>query len=172
MQHKFSPIKEKTVKKLTILYILAIIFTPFIKAKAESFNPLYGSISSNQVNVRVGPGTQYPISWVYTYKHWPIEAVAKHQGWYKIRDIDGEEGWIYQRFFSKQRYGVIFNSENELVNMYKKTDGRKILMKFEPGSVVKMLSCQLDLCKVSYNKTKGWIQKKYIVGSDNIPAED
>ncbi|MCP4354988.1 MAG: hypothetical protein GY793_05020 [Proteobacteria bacterium] len=138
---------------------------------AESFETFHGSISSNKVNVRVGPGTQYPISWVYTYKHWPIEAVAKHQGWYKIRDIDGEEGWIYQRFFSKTHYGIIHNSDKQLVNMYKKPDGKKIILRFESGSVVKFLGCQLDLCKVSYERTKGWIQKKYITGSEYINLE-
>lgn len=141
-------------------------------ASAQDTEGLYGSISSNEVNVRVGPGTQYPISWVYKQKHWPVEAVAKHQGWYKIRDIDGEEGWIYQRFFSKARYGIIKNKNKQPVNMYKKRDGKKTLFKFEPGALVRLRACELDICKVSYGRTKGWIQRKYIINTIGIPAED
>jgi len=155
------------LKKLLFIYILFCGFC-IQNSFAESFNSFYGSISSSKVNVRVGPGTNYPISWVYTHKNWPVEAVAEHQGWYKIRDIDGEEGWIYQRFFSKKKFSVIFNNNNNLVNMYKKTDGKKVLLKFESGVVVRLLKCDLDICRVSYNKTKGWVQKKFLIGAKGV----
>lgn len=155
-------------KSLLTLVFLSMIFS----ASAQDTEGLYGSISASEVNVRVGPGTQYPISWVYKQKNWPIEAVAKHQGWYKIRDIDGEEGWIYQSFFSKSRYGIINNKEQQPVNMYKKRDGKKVILKFEPGSLVKIKSCELDICSVSHGKIKGWMQRKYIINTIGIKAED
>lgn len=141
-------------------------------ANAQDSEGLYGSIASNEVNVRVGPGTQYPISWVYKQKHWPIEAVAKHQGWYKVRDIDGEEGWIYSRFFSKKRYAIIENKNKSPVKMYKKRDGKKVVLLFEPGALIRINSCELDICRVSHGKTKGWMLKKHLhntvaIGSEN-----
>ena len=159
------------MKKSFLIFLISfMIFSN--NAFTQDTEGLYGSIASNEVNVRVGPGTQYPISWVYKQRNWPVEAVAKHQGWYKIRDIDGEEGWIYQRFFSKKRFGILHNKNKQIVNMYKKRDGKKIILKFEPGSLVRLLACELDICKVSYGKTKGWIQRKYIYNTVGIPAED
>ena len=151
---------------------ILILFNSIFSASAQDTEGLRGSISSNEVNVRVGPGTEYPISWVYKQKNWPIEAIAKHQGWYKIRDIDGEEGWVYQRFFSKKRYSIIKNKNKELVNMYKKRDGKVVLFKFEPGALVLVKTCELDICRVSHNRTKGWMQRKYLVNTTNIPTED
>jgi SH3-like domain-containing protein len=154
----------------------AILFSLMIfsnHVSAQDTEGLFGSIASNEVNVRVGPGTQYPISWVYKQKNWPVEAVAKHQGWYKIRDVDGEEGWIYGRFFSKTRYGIVYNPKEQTpVNMYKKRDGRRVILRFEHGSLVRLRTCELDICKVSYGKTKGWMQKKYLLNTQGIPAED
>lgn len=151
-----------------ILLISLLFFNLSFSALAQESESFYGSISSNTVNVRVGPGTQYPISWVYKQKHWPVEAVAKHQGWYKIRDIDGEEGWIYQRFFSKARYGIINNENKEVVNMYKKRDGKTAVVKFETGAIIKILSCELDICRVSHGRKKGWLQRKYILNTKGI----
>jgi SH3-like domain-containing protein len=127
---------------------------------------MYGSIGSKKVNVRVGPGTQYPISWVYKQKGWPIEAIAKHQGWYKIRDNDGEEGWIHGRFFSKTRYTL--TESDSIINMYKKPDGKKIIMLFEPGVPVKLLECQLSICGTSYANQKGWIERKNLHNTKDI----
>ena len=154
----------------------AILFSLMIfsnHVSAQDTEGLFGSIGSNEVNVRVGPGTQYPISWVYKQKYWPVEAVAKHQGWYKIRDVDGEEGWIYGRFFSKKRYGIVYNPKEQTpVNMYKKRDGRRVILRFEHGALVRLRACELDICKVSYGKTKGWMQKKYLLNTQGIPSED
>lgn len=154
--------------KKSIFVILAAMLISLDSAKSQDLEGLHGSISSSTVNVRVGPGTQYPISWVYKQKHWPVEAVAKHQGWYKIRDIDGEEGWIYQRFFSKARYSVVYNKDKKLVNMYKKRDGKKILFQFESGAIIRVKDCELDICKVSYGRKNGWMQRRYIYNTDNI----
>ena len=158
------------MKKSIIIFFTALIFSANVQA--QDIEGLYGSIGSNEVNVRVGPGTQYPISWVYKQKHWPVEAVAKHQGWYKIRDLDGEEGWIYGRFFSKARYGIIYNETKELVNMYKKRDGKKVILQFETGALVRLRSCELDICLVSHGRTKGWMQRKYITNTVGMIQTD
>jgi SH3-like domain-containing protein len=158
------------LKKSIFTLFAALIFSSNVLA--QDIEGLYGSIGSSEVNVRVGPGTQYPISWVYKQKHWPVEAVAKHQGWYKIRDLDGEEGWIYGRFFSKARYGIVYSENKELVNMYKKQDGKKVILQFETGSLVRLRSCQLDICNVSYGRKKGWMQRKYITNTIGVSSKD
>ena len=57
--------------------------------------PRFVSLAADRVNVRFGPGRQYPVNWMFARKGLPVEIVAEFDTWRKIRDYDGEEGWIH-----------------------------------------------------------------------------
>ena len=65
--------------------------------------PRFVSLGADRVNVRFGPGKQYPINWVFARKDLPVEIVAEFDTWRKIRDFDGEEGWIHSSLLSSRR---------------------------------------------------------------------
>ena len=48
--------------------------------------PRFASLRSDEVNVRTGPGTRYPVDWVFKRKAMPVEIVAEYENWRKIRD--------------------------------------------------------------------------------------
>ena len=58
--------------------------------------PRFASLKSDEVNVRTGPGSRYPIDWVFKRKGMPVEIVAEFENWRKIRDWQGAGGWVYQ----------------------------------------------------------------------------
>ena len=62
--------------------------------------PRFVSMNSAKVNVRAGPGTRYPIKWVFQRKTLPVQIVAESDTWRKIRDFEGIEGWVHQRMLS------------------------------------------------------------------------
>ncbi|KLT23416.1 bacterial SH3 domain containing protein [Wolbachia endosymbiont of Armadillidium vulgare str. wVulC] len=39
------------------------------------------SIKSNKVNMRTGPGFQYPVKWIYTCKNLPLKAIEEFENW-------------------------------------------------------------------------------------------
>ena len=57
-------------------------------------SPHFMSLRSNEVNLRAGPGEQYPIHWVYRRKGLPIEILDSYDVWRHVRDWQGTEGWI------------------------------------------------------------------------------
>src|SRR4030095_12903685 len=59
--------------------------------------PRFASLRSDEVNVRTGPGTRYPVDWVFKRKGMPVEIVAEYENWRKIRDWKGARGWGHQR---------------------------------------------------------------------------
>src|SRR5690606_22259481 len=61
----------------------------------------------NEVNVRTGPGTRYPIQWVYLRRGWPVEVIEEYELWLQIRDIDGDTGWVHRNLLSGRRTLVI-----------------------------------------------------------------
>ena len=54
--------------------------------------PRFVSIKSNDVNLRKGPSTNYPIVLKYTIKNLPVEIIDEYDLWRKIIDINGNQG--------------------------------------------------------------------------------
>ena len=53
----------------------------------------FASLDSGEVNLRAGPGKDYPILWVYQRKGLPVEIIQEFDTWRRIRDRDGTVGW-------------------------------------------------------------------------------
>jgi SH3-like domain-containing protein len=65
--------------------------------------PRFVSLRSDQVNLRVGPGENYPIQWVLTRKEMPVEIIKEFEHWRMIHDWQGTEGWVHERMVSGKR---------------------------------------------------------------------
>src|SRR5450759_14844 len=55
--------------------------------------PRFVSLKAGRVNVRVGPGEDYKIAWIFTRPGLPIEVIQEFDNWRRIRDSDGTVGW-------------------------------------------------------------------------------
>jgi len=44
--------------------------------------------------MRVGPGEDYRINWVYHRAHLPVKVLRVMEGWRLIEDPDGARGWV------------------------------------------------------------------------------
>ena len=69
--------------------------------------PRFASLRSDEVNVRTGPGTRYPVDWVFKRKSMPVEIVAEYENWRKIRDWQGASGWVHQSLLTGKRSFLI-----------------------------------------------------------------
>ena len=69
--------------------------------------PRFASLRSDEVNVRTGPGSRYPIDWVFKRKAMPVEIVAEYENWRKIRDWQGASGWVHQSLLTGKRSFII-----------------------------------------------------------------
>lgn len=69
--------------------------------------PRFASIRSTEVNSRTGPGMQYPIEWVYTKKHEPVEIISEFELWRQIKDVYGDTGWVHTSVLSGKRYVIV-----------------------------------------------------------------
>lgn len=126
-----------------------------------------GSLKSDEVNVRSGPGTRYPILWTYKLRGYPIHAFAEYDLWYKIRDAEGEEGWISKNFFSNIHTVLI--SPGPLANVYTKNDGNHVIMQLEPGVVATLDRCAISQCRVKIEKRAGWVNRDRLLMLDPQP---
>lgn len=64
------------------------------------------SIKGNQVNVRQGPSTTAPVAWELT-EGYPMKVTQKRGNWLKVKDFEGELGWVYQPLTQKKPHHIV-----------------------------------------------------------------
>ena len=68
-----------------------IIFTNLFSGEKKNFLML----KNNKVNVRYGPGFDYPIKYIYKKLKLPVQIVDKKENFRKIIDHKNNSGWIH-----------------------------------------------------------------------------
>lgn len=124
--------------------------------------PRYVSLRSEEVNIRTGPGVQYPIEWVFSRRHMPVEVVEQFEHWRKIRDVEGTEGWVHQSMLSGKRYGLVTGEVRALRR--KPEQGAPDAARLEPGVIAQILECQGAFCRLEAAGIKGWLARSEFWG--------
>lgn len=132
-------------------------------AKAQSIGdvtklplPRFVSLRGDQVFARTGPGTRYPVQWIYKRKNLPVEIVREFDTWRKIRDVDGEEGWIHQSLLSGNRYVSVVDEAS--IPLYQdNNDAARVVALVESGSILRVNECDDGWCLLSKTGYEGWI---------------
>jgi SH3-like domain-containing protein len=147
-----------------VILIGVIMALPFVYiARVKKVNrpslPRFVSIKSSEVNIRKGPGLQYPIKWVYTKKNEPLKVLNEAENWRQIVDIDNEEGWVHSSVLSPKRFVITTSSDA----LYDKP-GKNIIAEIDKNLRCKFLKCSKGWCKVECNSTTGWAKTSLLWG--------
>ena len=91
-----------------ISLILFFLLSFSLNAKTGSVTgleiPRVVSLKSNEVNLRVGPSTNYPIELTYVTENLPVEIIDEFDVWRKARDHNGTIGWLHKRLIIGERF--------------------------------------------------------------------
>ena len=152
---------------ICIIVVLAAVAQAVIPqaTKKTVALPRFVSLRTQPINARSGPGTKYPIEWIYMQKHAPVEIIAEFEGWRRVRDWQGSESWVKAQMLTSKRFGkIITPGEN---NLYKRSNhSSQIIAKIEDGVVGEIKKCPTnnDFCLMSFEHIEGWIPKQSIYG--------
>jgi SH3-like domain-containing protein len=119
--------------------------------------PRFASLRSDEVNVRVGPSTRYPIEWVFKRKSMPVEIVAEYENWRKIRDWQGASGWVYHSLLSGKRSFIVAAKPASLHKT--PATSAEVVAKLDPEVMGEIRSCAGDWCRVKVSGVSGWIER-------------
>ncbi len=124
--------------------------------------PRFASLRSDEANVRAGPGTRYPIEWVFKRKAMPVEIVAEYENYRKIRDWQGASGWVHQSLLSGKRSFII---PTKAASLHKTpAASAEVVAKLEPEVIGEIRSCTGDWCRVKVPTASGWIERTKMWG--------
>ena len=121
--------------------------------------PRFASLRADEANVRAGPGTRYPIEWVFRRKGMPVEIVAEYENYRKIRDWQGAGGWVHQSLLTGKRSFIIPAKAASLHKTPAKA--AEVVAKLEPEVMGEIRSCTGDWCRVrvSSSGVSGWLER-------------
>lgn len=125
--------------------------------------PRYVSMKFGKTNGRSGPSVNHPIVWQYRRAGLPVIIVAETENWRKIRDIRGDESWVYKAGLSGER-SVITQKDTPI---YKRADkGAPIVAIAENQALLRLESCEEKFCKVfSSAGFRGWVDSNALWGA-------
>jgi SH3-like domain-containing protein len=149
---------------LLMTLIVSILYSSSVFAKSETLPvPRFVSIKSSEANIRTGPNVRYPVKWVFVHKGEPVEVVAEFEQWRKIRDKQGDDGWIHESMLSGKRQVIITGDKVQL--LYRQPDYTSSpIVKVEPEVRAELRSCHKDWCRIQVTSYKGWIERKFLWG--------
>jgi SH3-like domain-containing protein len=129
--------------------------------------PRFVSLGSDRVNLRFGPGQQYPIQWILAREGLPVEIIEEFDTWRKVRLHDGDQGWIHGSLLSSRRTIVVAGQIRELRRS--PDASARVLLRAEPGVIGELLDCEEDWCRIEIDARRGWLQRDAFWGV--LPGE-
>jgi len=145
------------------LFFLATVFCNSAQAKTTLPLPRFVSLKSQEANVRAGPGLRYQIKWVVVRKNIPVEVIAEFEQWRKVKDMQGDEGWIHRSQLTNKRNVVITGEVTQVIHKYSSPDSLPVA-RAEPGVVAELLSCNQGACRVRAEGYRGWVRRENLWG--------
>jgi SH3-like domain-containing protein len=128
--------------------------------------PRFVSLKAEKVNVRRGPNSDYPVSWVFQRKGLPVEIIAESENWRRIRDSEGAEGWILQNMLSGKRTAMVapWRRDEEILLHAAPAREAGLVAKVTAGVVAEVSECGQEWCAVSAGGYDGFIEQSNLWG--------
>ena len=146
------------IKKFLIINLFLL---SFFLTNSYSDNNTYMSLKNKKVNVRYGPGLDYPIKFIFNKKNYPVEIIDEKENFRKILDFKKNSGWIHRSQLKKSSsfialYTVVLFSDS--------TKFSRPIAKIESGRLLNKKKCNLNWCRVETGEYKGWVLKENLWG--------
>jgi SH3-like domain-containing protein len=128
--------------------------------------PRFVSLKVDRVNVRGGPDKDHDVSWIYTRVGWPVEITAEFENWRRIRDSDGQEGWVYHSMLSSKRMAVVqLKSKTDLGAVHGEPDAKSaVTARLQAGVLGSIKRCSGTWCRFTGDGFDGWIEQDRLWG--------
>lgn len=131
--------------------------------------PRFVSLKASRVNLRIGPGLNYAIDWMYLKSGLPMEIIQEYDNWRRVRDADGTEGWINQSLLSGKRTAIVAPwQRGKPTNVTLRADAddkARIVAELEPGVVGTIDSCNGEWCRMDFGQARGWLKQSIVWGA-------
>ena len=125
--------------------------------------------------MRSGPGTRYPILWLYKRRDLPVRIEREFDVWRLVEDEDGVKGWVHQATLVGTRTFVVTEQAADTGLAGRgpgaalrddPRDDAAIVAILRPGVIGRLRACpaRSSWCRVTTHSYSGWLQRSAIFG--------
>ena len=144
---------------LLVALLTALIVQPAWAQTSGSGLPLprFVTLRANEVNLRTGPGVQYPVEWGYRKSGLPLEVIAEYKTWRRVRDWEGAQGWVHQTMLSSKRGFIVTGGTRTVLT--KPERGAKPLARVQVNVSGQLIACPAasEYCRIEVEGFEGWL---------------
>ena len=126
------------IKKFLIINLFLL---SFFLTNSYSDNNTYMSLKNKKVNVRYGPGLDYPIKFVFNKKNYPVEIIDEKENFRKILDFKKNSGWIHRSQLQKSSSFITLDT---VILFSDSTKFSRPIAKIESGRQLNKKKCNLN----------------------------
>jgi SH3-like domain-containing protein len=124
--------------------------------------PRFVTLKSDEVNMRAGPGVEYPVIWHFRKMGLPLRVEAEFGVWRKVVDHEGTTGWMHQSVVSLKRLVLVTDGS---ARIYAKPDDEsRLIAVAERNALLELQSCPTQWCKVASDTLRGWVTRTSLWG--------
>lgn len=146
------------------LHALAALLLATAPAQAQDVEvPYWTSLSKDRTNLRVGPGRDYKISWVYVRQGVPMKVLRVMGGWRLVEEPDGTRGWMLARFLTRTRTAIV---KDAVTDLRENADGSgRVLWRAGKGVVGRIGDCEQGWCRFDIDGRAGFVRETSVWGA-------
>ena len=144
-----------------MLRILIIPLFVFFLNESTAEENYFLSLKYNKVNVRYGPGLDYPIKFVYLKKNFPLKIIDEKENFRKIIDYKNNSGWVHRSQLKKNN-SLIVLEEKILFNNFTKYS--KPVAVIKSGRMLIVKKKENKWFKVVTANYTGWVDNENLWG--------
>jgi SH3-like domain-containing protein len=147
---------------LAVVALLSLAVPALAQDAAKT--PYWATVRSEEVNMRVGPGEDYRITWVFKRPLLPLKVLRMKEGWRYVQDPSGAKGWVLGSLLSRKRGGYVQGSSPAEMRESAAGDS-KLLWRLAPGVIGELSDCKNGWCGFAVGPRKGFVPQDRIWGA-------
>jgi SH3-like domain-containing protein len=135
--------------------------------------PRFASLKSDKVELHHGPGSEFPVAWVFRRAGLPVEITREADAWSEVRDSEGTSGWVWTTALSRRRTVLVLpgqvkagQSQQETVPLRDDDSASATtIANIEAGVLANIIDCNGRWCRISVGSYRGYVEQSKLWGT-------
>jgi SH3-like domain-containing protein len=147
------------MRKISLIQVLGVVLIILAAAQNAAADERM-SVRSNTANIRSGPGLKETTLW-QVEKYYPVVIIEKKGEWRRIKDFEGDQGWVHISTLDKTPTVIVQSNKCNL----RAGPGTQHAIAFtvEKGIPFKVLKRKGDWLEVEHSDgDRGWLHKPLV----------
>jgi SH3-like domain-containing protein len=128
--------------------------------------PRFVSLKPSDTPMREGPSKDHRIKWLFKKEGVPVEIIAEFENWRRVRDSEGDDGWVFHSRLSGRRTAQINPKlKDQSIAVFARSDeNAAVVARLQPGVIGSVEQCTGKWCRIMGDGFDGWLPQERLWG--------